>query len=160
MSLCLSTVIPDTLQITCVRSLIGQPISEGAELRLTCSASIQYKYDRLIALSVTFGKRIGAGGVVREIISNDKALGVIPGSSGSYMKRYHDGEITLQRRNGEAGWDQYVMKMSRVQPEDTGSYIFEASVWIWDPNGSWEKISQRKLDIGNLTVQRLGQCNH
>ncbi|KAM4613215.1 immunoglobulin superfamily member 8 [Polymixia lowei] len=157
-------VIPDTLQISYTRSLVGQPLPEGAELTLTCSASVQSKEHT--HLSVTFGKRggegsgSGAGGevsTVREIISIDRVLGVIPGSSGSYKKRYNDGEITLEKRNGEAGRDVYVMRMSAVQPEDSGSYFCEASQWILDPDGTWQKIAQRTLDIGNLTVLRLAE---
>ncbi|XP_029358810.1 immunoglobulin superfamily member 8 [Echeneis naucrates] len=156
-------VIPDTLQISFSRSLTGQPVPEGAELTLTCSAGIQS--EQLTHLSITFGKRgrgedsvSGAGGegsAVREIISIDKLLGVVPGRS--YKKRYSDGEITLEKRNGEAGLDVYVMKMKAVQPDDTGSYFCEASQWILDPDRSWQKIAQRTLDIGNLTVQQLAE---
>lgn len=113
-----------------------------------------------------FGKRGGgdgsgggAGGevsTVREIISIDNMLAVVPGRS--YKKRYDDGEITLEKRNGEAGQDVYVMKMRAVQPDDTGAYFCEASQWIRDPDRSWQKIAQRTLEIGNLTVQQLGQC--
>ncbi|XP_078105015.1 immunoglobulin superfamily member 8 isoform X2 [Sander vitreus] len=154
-------VIPDTLQISYSRLLAGQPVPEGAELTLTCSAGIQS--EQLTHLSIMFGKRSdgeglgsGAGGVVstvREIISIDKLLGVVPGHL--YKKRYNDGEITLEKRNGEAGQDVYVMKMRVVQPDDTGSYFCEASQWILDPDRSWQKIAQRTLDIGNLTVQQL-----
>lgn len=163
--LCTPTVIPDTLQISYSRSLTGQPVSEGASLTLTCSASIQS--EQLTHLSITFGKRGGAEGLpsgageevstVREIISIDKLLGVVPGRF--YKKRYDDGEITLEKRNGEGGQGVYVMKMTAVQPDDSGSYFCEASQWILDPNRSWQKIAQRTLDIGNLTVQQLGQCN-
>ncbi|XP_075967155.1 immunoglobulin superfamily member 8 [Anarhichas minor] len=156
-------VIPDTLQISFTRSLTGQPVPEGAELTLTCSAGIQS--EQLTHLSITFGKRAagegldsGAGGEVstaREIISVDKLLGVVPGHS--YKKRYDDGEITLEKRNGEAGLDVYVMKMRAVQPQDTGTYFCEASQWIRDPDRSWQKIAQRTLDIGNLTVQQLAE---
>uniref|UniRef100_UPI003AADA4F3 immunoglobulin superfamily member 8 n=1 Tax=Centroberyx gerrardi TaxID=166262 RepID=UPI003AADA4F3 len=157
-------VIPDTLQISYSRALSGQPVPEGAELTLTCSAGVQSKQHT--HLSITFGKRggesseSGAGGevsTVGEIISIDRVLGVTPGSSGSYKKRYDDGEITLEKRNGEGGRDVYVMKMSAVQAEDTGSYFCEASQWILDPDGSWQKIAQRILDIGNLTVQKLAE---
>lgn len=161
----MTAVIPDTLQISYSRSLTGQPVPEGAELMLTCSASIQS--EQLTHLSITFGKRGGAessgggagGGVstVREIISIDKMLGIVPGRS--YRKRYDDGEITLEKRNGEGGQGVYVMKMRAVQPDDTGSYFCEASQWILDPDRSWQKIAQRTLDIGNLTVQQLGQCD-
>ncbi|XP_028262334.1 immunoglobulin superfamily member 8 [Parambassis ranga] len=157
-------VIPDTLQVSYLRSLTGQPMPEGAELTLTCSASIQS--EQLTHLSITFGKRDvgdgsgggGAGGevsTVREIISIDKLLGVVPGRF--YKKRYDDGEITLEKRNGEGGQGVYVMKMRAVQPDDTGSYFCEASQWIRDSDRSWQKIAQRTLDIGNLTVQQLAE---
>lgn len=156
-------VIPDTLQISYSRALTGQPMPEGAELTLTCSASIQS--EQLTHLSIMFGKRGGgesqgggAGGEVsnvREIISIDKLLGVVPGRL--YKTRYDDGEITLEKRNGEAGQDLYVMKMRAVQPDDSGSYFCEASQWILDPDRSWQKIAQRTLDIGNLTIQQLAE---
>ncbi|XP_029907371.1 immunoglobulin superfamily member 8 [Myripristis murdjan] len=157
-------VIPDTLQISYSRSLTGQPVPEGSELTLSCSAAVQSRQHT--HLSVTFGKRGGqssgspAGGevsTIREIISIDRVLTVTPGRSGSYKKRYDDGEITLEKRNGEGGRDLYLMKMKAVQPEDTGSYFCEASQWILDPDGSWQKIAQRTLDIGNLTVQQLAE---
>lgn len=155
-------MIPDTLQISYSRLLTSQPVPEGAELTLTCSSSIQS--EQLTHLAITFGKR-GAGegsgsetggevSTVREIISIDKFLGIVPGRF--YKKRYDAGEITLEKRNGEGGQGVYVMKMRAVQPDDTGSYFCEASQWILDPDRSWQKIAQRTLDIGNLTVQQLG----
>ncbi|XP_069547042.1 immunoglobulin superfamily member 8 [Brachyistius frenatus] len=156
-------VIPDTLQITYYRSLSRQSMPEGAELTLTCSASIQS--EQLTHLSITFGKRGGdegtgseAGGEVstdRDIISIDKFLGVIPG--GFYKKRYDDGEITLEKRNGEGGMGVFVMKMRVLQLDDTGLYFCEASQWILDPDRSWQKIVQRTLDIGNFIVQQLAE---
>lgn len=157
-------MIPDTLQISYSRSLTSQPVPEGAELTLTCSAGIQS--EQLTHLSIMFGKRGGGEGLgsgsggevstVREIISIDKLLGVAPGRS--FKKRYDDGEITLEKRNGEAGLGVYVMTMKAVQPDDTGSYFCEASQWILDRDRSWQKIAQRTMDIGNLTVQQLGWC--
>ncbi|KAM6976577.1 immunoglobulin superfamily member 8 [Aplochiton taeniatus] len=154
-------VIPDTLLISYSRALTGQPMPEGAELQLTCSANVQSLQHT--HLSVTFGVRGGsAGGAaaggevsnVREIIAIDRELGVSPGNS--YGKRYDDGEITLVKRSdGADARDVYAMKMSAVAPEDSGSYFCEASQWILDPDGTWQKIAQRTLDIGNLTVQPL-----
>ncbi|XP_061687443.1 immunoglobulin superfamily member 8 isoform X2 [Syngnathoides biaculeatus] len=160
-------VISDTLQISFTRSLTGQPLPEGAELTLTCSASI--RSEQLTHLSVTFGKRgarAGSGGAaaaaggpelstVREIISIDKLLGVVPGRA--YKKRYDDGDVTLEKRNGEGGQDVYVMKMRGLQPDDTGAYFCEAAQWIRDPDRSWQKIAHRTLDIGNLTVKQLSE---
>lgn len=144
-------VIPDTLQISYSRSLTGQPLPEGAELTLTCSGSIHS--EQLTHLSVMFGKR-GVASDDTEIISIDKMLGVVPGRL--YQKRYEDGEITLEKRSVEGGQDQYVMRMRGVRADDGGSYFCEASQWILDPDRSWQKIAQRTLDIGNLTVNKLG----
>ncbi|CAK6952676.1 immunoglobulin superfamily member 8 [Scomber scombrus] len=156
-------VIPDTLQISYTRTLTSLPVPEGAEVTLTCSAGIQS--EQLTHLSIMFGKRSGgdgsggeAGGevnTVREIISIDNMLGVVPGRS--YKMRYDNGEITLEKRNGEGGLGTYVMKMRGVQPDDSGAYFCEASQWIRDPDRSWQKIAQRTLDIGNLTVQQLAE---
>lgn len=158
-------MIPDTLQISYTRTLTSQPVPEGAQVVLTCSAGI--RSEQLTHLSIMFGKRGGgdgsggeAGGevsTVREIISIDNMLGVVPGRS--YKKRYDNGDITLEKRNGEGGLGTYVMKMTGVLPDDSGAYFCEASQWIRDPDRSWQKIAQRTLDIGNLTVQQLGQCN-
>ncbi|XP_005797045.1 immunoglobulin superfamily member 8 [Xiphophorus maculatus] len=156
-------VIPDSLQISYIRSLTSQPVHEGSELTLMCSSSIQS--EQLTHLSIVFGKRggsersdSGAGSevsTIREIISIDKLLGVVPGRF--YKKRYDDGEITLEKRNGEGGQGLYLMKMKAVQPDDAGSYFCEASQWIRDPDRTWQRIAQRTLDIGNLTIQQLAE---
>ncbi|XP_056885423.1 immunoglobulin superfamily member 8 [Takifugu flavidus] len=156
-------VIPDTLQISYSRSLTSQPVPEGTELTLSCSAGIQS--EQLTHVSIMFGKRGGgestASGAaeevstVREIISIDKMLSVVPGRS--YRKRYDGGEITLEKRNGEAGLGMYVMRMKVLQPDDAGSYFCEASQWIRDPDRSWQKIAQRTMEIGNLTVRQLAE---
>lgn len=143
-------VIPDTLQISFSRSLTGQPLPEGAELTLTCSGSI--RSEQLTHLSMVFGRRGGTSDDT-EIISIDKMLGVVPGRL--YQRRYEDGDITLEKRSVEGGQDQYVMKMRGVRADDAGSYFCEASQWILDPDRSWQKIAQRMLDIGNLTVNKL-----
>ena len=151
-------MIPDTLQISYSRSLTGQPVPEGAELQLTCSAGVQSEQHTHV--SVTFGVRGGPGGPgagVREVIAVDKELVVRPGEALSYGKRYEAGEISLEKRGLEAGRHAYVMKMRAVAPEDSGTFYCEAAQWILDPVGRWEKIAQRTLDIGNLTVLPLGQ---
>ncbi|KAL0978891.1 hypothetical protein UPYG_G00177250 [Umbra pygmaea] len=150
-------VIPDTLLISSPRSLIGQPVPEGAELKLTCSSAVQSKEHT--HLSVTFGVR-GSGsstetGTQRDIIAIDKELAVRPGRGDSYQKRYDNGEITLVKSVGDGGMDVYTMTMSAVIPGDSGPYFCEASQWILDPDGVWQKIAQRSLEVGNLTVQPL-----
>ncbi|ROK31092.1 Immunoglobulin superfamily member 8, partial [Anabarilius grahami] len=151
-------VIPDTLLITHSRILSGQPVIEGTELQLTCAASVQSVQHTHV--SVTFGMRSSRGAEslghnLREIIAIDRELRVTPGHSGGYGKRYRDGEIALEKRKGDGGRDLYVLKMSALAPEDSGSYFCEAVQWIRDPDGQWERIAQRTMELGNLTVQPL-----
>lgn len=154
-----SKVIPDTLLITHPRILSGQPVIEGAELQLTCAASIQSEQHTHV--SVTFGVRgskgaESAGHNLREIITLDRDLRVTPGRGGTSEKRYRDGEIALEKRSGDGGRDLYVLKISTLAPEDSGAYFCEAVQWIRDPAGNWERIAQRTMELGNLTIQPLG----
>lgn len=151
-------VIPDTLQITHSRILSGQPVIEGTELQLTCAASVQSQQHTHV--SVTFGVRSSRetesqGHNLREIISIDRELRVTPGHSGGFAKRHRDGEITLEKRKGDRGQDLYTLKISALTPEDSGSYFWEAAQWIRDPDGKWERIALRTMELGNLTVQPL-----
>ncbi|XP_043088149.1 immunoglobulin superfamily member 8 [Puntigrus tetrazona] len=153
-------VIPDTLLITHSRILSGQPVTEGTELQLTCAASVQS--DQHTHVSVTFGVRSARGPEslghnLREIIGVDRELRVTPGRSGAYGKRYRDGEMTVEKRKGDGGRDLYVLKMSALAPEDSGSYFCEAAQWIRDPDGKWERNAQRTMELGNLTVQPLAE---
>ncbi|XP_028854170.1 immunoglobulin superfamily member 8 [Denticeps clupeoides] len=150
-------VIPDTLLISHHRTLSGQPMAEGAELQLTCKAAAQSQQHTHV--SVTFGVRGGSalsgapGHNLREVVSIDRMLAVSPGRS--YDRRYRDGEISLEKRSGDSSGDLYVMRIGAVAPEDAGSFFCEAAQWILDPNGEWQRIAQRTLELGNLTVQPL-----
>lgn len=149
-------VMPDTLLITHSRILSGQPVTEGTELQLTCAASVQSPQHT--HLSVTFGVRGSTdsgslGHNLREIISIDRELRVIPGRGEE--KRYQDGEISLDKRSGDGGRDLYVLTISALAPEDSGAYFCEAVQWILDPSDQWERIAQRTMELGNLAVQPL-----
>ncbi|XP_076124212.1 immunoglobulin superfamily member 8 [Alosa pseudoharengus] len=156
-------VIPDTLLISHPRTLSGQPMTEGSELQLTCKASALSQQHTHLA--ITFGVRGGAGAAMgppgaqghtlREIISLDRGLAVTAGRGGSYDKRYQAGEIGLEKRVGDSSGDLYVMKIGALAPEDSGSYFCEAAQWIRDPDGTWQRIAQRTMELGNLTVQPL-----
>ncbi|XP_026068723.1 immunoglobulin superfamily member 8-like [Carassius auratus] len=151
-------VIPDTLLITHSRILSGQPMIEGTELQLTCAAAVQS--DQHTHVSVTFHMRSSKGAesqgpTLSEIISIDPELHVTPGHSATYRKRYRDGEIAVEKRRGGGVRDLYVLKMSVLTAEDSGSYFCEAAQWIRDPDGKWERIAQRTMELGNLTVQPL-----
>lgn len=141
-------------------------MTEGAELQLTCKASALSRQHT--HLSITFGVRGGAetamgppgaqGNTLREIIAIDRGLAVTPRPNG-YDKRYQAGEISLEKRTGDSSGDLYVMKIGALAPEDSGSYFCEAAQWILDPDGTWQRIAQRTMELGNLTVQPLGQSH-
>ncbi|KAM9483608.1 immunoglobulin superfamily member 8 [Clarias gariepinus] len=151
-------VIADTLLITHSQVLNGQPVIEGTELQLTCTASVQSAQHT--HLSVTFGMRssTGSGSLghnLKEVISIDRELRVTPGRGGSYEKRYNNGEISMEKRSGHKGGDLYTLKISMLALEDSGSYFCEAVQWILDPSGQWERIAQRTVELGTLSVKPL-----
>ncbi|KAK1796419.1 hypothetical protein P4O66_009473, partial [Electrophorus voltai] len=151
-------VIPDTLLITHTRVLTGQPVPEGAGLQLTCATSVMTVQHTHVSL--TFGVRSSTGygfpgHNLHEVMSIDHELRVVPGRGSSYQQRYTDGEIGLEKRSGEGGRDMYVLKMSALEPGDSGSYFCEAAQWILDPSYQWERIAQRTMELGNLSVQPL-----
>ncbi|KAI5109089.1 immunoglobulin superfamily member 8 precursor, partial [Silurus meridionalis] len=151
-------VITDTLLITHTRILNGQPVIEGTELQLTCAAAVHSTQHT--HLSVTFGMRGSTdsgslGHNLKEIISIDRELRVTPGRGGSYEKRYKNGEIFMEKRSGDDEKDLYIMKISALALEDSGSYFCEAAQWVLDPSGQWERIAQRTMELGNLSVQPL-----
>ncbi|TRY98921.1 hypothetical protein DNTS_032009 [Danionella cerebrum] len=152
-------VIPDTLLITHSRILSGVPVTEGTELQLTCAASVQS--EQHTHLSVTFGLRSrqsdSLGHNLREIMTIDRDLRATPGTAGAYTKRYDAGEVALEKRKGDGGRDLYVLKINTLAPEDSGSYFCEAAQWIRDPDGTWERIAQRTMELGNLSVQPLSE---
>ncbi len=159
----ISAVIPDTLLITHSRILSGQPVIEGTELQLTCchvgpesdSTPHGVRHVRRARRAAAAPESLGHN--LREIIGVDRELRVTPGHSGAYGTRYRDGEESLWRsgRATEAGictcW-----RWGALAPEDSGSYFCEAAQWIRDPDSKWERIAQRTMELGNLTVQPLG----
>ncbi|KAF5905680.1 immunoglobulin superfamily member 8-like, partial [Clarias magur] len=151
-------VIADTLLITHSHVLNGQPVIEGKELQLTCTDSVQSAQHT--HLSVTFGMRssTGSGSLghnLKEVISIDRELRVASGRGGSYEKRYNNGEISMEKRRGQEGKDHYILKISMLALEDSGSYFCEAVQWILDPSGEWERIAQRTMELGTLFVKPL-----
>ncbi|KAK1151245.1 immunoglobulin superfamily member 8-like [Acipenser oxyrinchus oxyrinchus] len=167
-------VIPDSLKVNHTptpqappsRSLGSQSLPEGVELELTCAASV--KSEQHTHLSVTFVVQGGGGarGVVREggsghdvrdIISIGRDLGVYPGRGGVYERRYAEGGVSVEKRRGqsEEEGDFYSLRIASLQPSDSGTYFCKVSQWIHDPEGSWERIAQRTVGLGNVVVQPI-----
>ncbi|TVK90436.1 Immunoglobulin superfamily member 8 [Bagarius yarrelli] len=151
-------VITDTLQITHSRILNGQPVMEGTTLQLTCAASVQSAQHTHVSLMFGMRGSTDSGSLghnLKEIISIDRELHVTPGRGGSYEKRYSNGEISLEKRTGDDDRDLYILKISMLALEDSGSYFCEAAQWVLDPSGQWERIAQRTMELGTLVVQPI-----
>nr|DBA13787.1 TPA: hypothetical protein GDO54_004829 [Pyxicephalus adspersus] len=156
-------VIPDTLQVSAKMVAKGRQspssslqlnLVEGRELHLSCTAyadSTQHTH-----LSVTFavsdpGAPVG-GPVLRNIISIDRDFSVQPSNEHqTYRERFLNGEIRLEKMENST----YKMVISRVRPQDTGSYYCTAAQWIQDADRSWQKITEKRSILAQVTVQTL-----
>lgn len=161
----LSIVIPDTLQVSpkmaakgrvSASSTLQLNLVEGRELHLPCSASADSTQHT--HLSVTFGvSDPGAplgGGTVRNIISVGRDFTVEPSNEHlAYGERFLRGEIRLEKTENAT----YRMVLTRARPRDTGTYHCTAAQWIQDPDGSWQKITEKRSVLAQLTVQSIGE---
>ncbi|XP_077319927.1 immunoglobulin superfamily member 8 [Lithobates pipiens] len=156
-------VIPDTLHVSpkmaakgrvSASSTLQLNLVEGQELHLPCSASADSTQHT--HLSVTFGvSDPGApvgGGTVRNIISVGRDFTVEPSNEHpAYGERFLRGEIRLEKIENTT----YRMVLTRARPRDTGTYHCTAAQWIQDPDGSWQKITEKRSVLAQLTVQSI-----
>lgn len=156
-------VIPDTLHVSpkmaakgrvSASSTLQLNLVEGRELHLPCSAS-SYSTQHT-HLSVTFGvSEPGApvgGGTVRNIISVARDFTVeLSNEHAAYGERFLRGEIRLEKTENAT----YRMVLTRARPRDTGTYHCTAAQWIQDPDESWQKITEKRSVLAQLTVQSI-----
>ncbi|XP_018420731.1 PREDICTED: LOW QUALITY PROTEIN: immunoglobulin superfamily member 8 [Nanorana parkeri] len=132
---------------------------QGRELHLSCSASADSTQHT--HLSVTFGVSdpgapVGRG-TLRNIISLGRDFTVEPSKEHqTYGERYLNGELRLEKTDNST----YKMVITRVRPQDTGSYHCTAAQWIQDPDGSWQKVTEKRSVLAQLTVQSVGRDGH
>ncbi|KAM5125989.1 LOW QUALITY PROTEIN: immunoglobulin superfamily member 8, partial [Mantella aurantiaca] len=156
-------VIPDTLQVYAKMAAKGRvsassplqlSLVEGRELHLSCMASedsAQHTH-----LSVTFGVSdpgapVGRG-TLRDIISIGRDFTVEPSNEHEvYTERYRNGEIRLEKIYNST----YQMVITRLRPQDTGTYHCTASQWILDPDRTWQRITEKRSMLALLSVQPI-----
>ncbi|XP_053559103.1 immunoglobulin superfamily member 8 [Bombina bombina] len=155
-------VIPDSLQVSAKSVHKGRlsaapplqlTLTEGRELHLSCSAlseSLQHTH-----LSVSFGVTAPDAPVGRqtlqEIISVQRDFSVIPASTQVYSQRFQKGEVRVEKSDSSA----YKMIIARALPQDAGTYHCTAAQWIQDPDGSWQKITEKRSVLAQVTVQTI-----
>ncbi|XP_075049267.1 immunoglobulin superfamily member 8 [Mixophyes fleayi] len=155
-------VVPDTLQVFSKSAPKGRlnaaaplqlNLMEGRELHLSCAAltdSLQHTH-----LSVSFGVTSPGTPVGREtlqtIISIQRDFGVEPATTKTYNDRFSNGEIRVEKSDNAT----YKMVISRVRPQDAGTYHCTAAQWIQDPDGSWQRITEKRSVLAEVTIQTI-----
>ncbi|KAM4662433.1 immunoglobulin superfamily member 8 isoform 2-T2 [Discoglossus pictus] len=155
-------VIPDSLQVSAksipkgrlsASSPLQVTLSEGHELHLTCSA--QSESQQHTHLSVSFGVSAPDAPVGRqtlqEIISVERDFSVVPASSLVYSERYQKGEVRVEKSDNVT----YKMVISRARLQDSGTYHCTAAQWIQDPDGTWQRITEKRSVLAQVTVQSI-----
>ncbi|XP_076858033.1 immunoglobulin superfamily member 3-like isoform X1 [Brachyhypopomus gauderio] len=120
-------------------------VSEGDLLQLKCQVSshtFQHTH-----LSVTWYVR--GTEQTFPIISLDKDLTVRPGSS--FEHRYLSGLISIEKVEDTT----YRLRISQVQPSDSGEIYCQADEWILDPDRSWMRIAYKNTTGSNVKVETL-----
>ncbi|XP_069805581.1 immunoglobulin superfamily member 8 isoform X2 [Dendropsophus ebraccatus] len=151
-------VIPDTLQVSSKATSKGRLSSasplqlslvEGQELHLSCSAlahSSQHTH-----LSVSFGVSAPGAPVGREtlqeIISIQWDFSVEP----ARQERYLNEEIRVEKSDNST----YKMVITRLRAQDAGTYHCTAAQWIQDPDGDWQKITEKRSVLAQVSVQTI-----
>ncbi|KAM4013850.1 immunoglobulin superfamily member 8 [Anomaloglossus baeobatrachus] len=152
-------VIPDTLQVSSVgfsRGRLSSPpplqlhLVEGRELHLSCQALTASPLHT--HLSVTFGMSEPGTPVGREtlqdIISVQWDFSV---KLASYTDRYLKEEIRVEKSDNST----YKMVIARLRPQDTATYHCTTAQWIQDPDGGWQKITEKRAVLAQVFVQTI-----
>ncbi|KAG9465815.1 hypothetical protein GDO78_017692 [Eleutherodactylus coqui] len=145
-------VIPDTLQVSSTGTSKGRLSSppplqlhllEGRELHLSCLAqadSAQHTH-----LSVSFG--VGRE-TLQDILSIRRDSCVEPGL---YSERYLNDEIRVEKSDNST----FKLVISRLRPQDAGTYHCTAAQWIQDPDGDWQRIIEKSSVLAQVSVQTV-----
>ncbi|XP_030042966.1 immunoglobulin superfamily member 8 [Microcaecilia unicolor] len=157
-------VIPDLLQVsaTSTSPLKGRlasvsplhlTMTESKELQLSCTALTQSQQHT--HLSVSFGVSAPDTPVGRqtlqEIIAVRRDFTTEVGASSLFADRYESGELRIEK----AGNDKYKMVITSLHPEDRGTYHCTAAEWIQDPDGSWQKITEKRSVLAQVNIQAI-----
>ena len=158
-----TAVIPDVLRVSPSlpkgRQSSSSPLTlstpESKEIQLTCTASTESQQHSHLSVSFGFSSLAAPAGRqnLQEIIAVRHDFSV-EGAEGSpmYADRYQKGDLRVEKSGG----DKYKMVITRAQPEDAGTYHCTVGEWIQDPDGSWQKIVEKRSVLPQLKVQTIG----
>uniref|UniRef100_A0A4W4H5V4 Ig-like domain-containing protein n=1 Tax=Electrophorus electricus TaxID=8005 RepID=A0A4W4H5V4_ELEEL len=139
-------VIEDTL-VALYSGPASHSMSEGASLQLECQVSSQtFQHTHV---SVTW--HVHGPTQNSTIITLDRDLTVRPGSA--FEQRYRAGLVSMEKVDDTT----YRLRMSEVQPADSGEIFCQADEWILDPDRSWMRIAYRNTTGSSVRVEALGK---
>ncbi|XP_035378654.1 immunoglobulin superfamily member 3 isoform X1 [Electrophorus electricus] len=137
-------VIEDTL-VALYSGPASHSMSEGASLQLECQVSSQtFQHTHV---SVTW--HVHGPTQNSTIITLDRDLTVRPGSA--FEQRYRAGLVSMEKVDDTT----YRLRMSEVQPADSGEIFCQADEWILDPDRSWMRIAYRNTTGSSVRVEAL-----
>ncbi|XP_036401289.1 prostaglandin F2 receptor negative regulator [Megalops cyprinoides] len=138
-------VIGDSLKVA--PSAPPAVVPEGSPFSLRCNAT-QNSSERT-HLSVTWSLRKGASS--EDILTFGPDGKVTVGSS--FAQRYTDGGLRLHPRgDGEFG-----LVLTEALPADQGVYVCTAGVWVQEGAKVWQKIQEKKVEMGEVRVTPTAQ---
>ncbi|KAE8589203.1 hypothetical protein XENTR_v10022912 [Xenopus tropicalis] len=155
-------VLPDSLQVSGRSAprgrLVPAPplqltLSEGSDLHVDCTAlsdSPQHSH-----LSVSFGlTRPGAPvgrHTLQDIVSVQRDFSVEPAQSDPYSRRHQMGELRVEKSDSGT----FKLVLSRAQPQDSGTYHCTAAQWLQDPDGTWQRVAEKRSILAEVTIQTI-----
>ncbi|XP_029436784.1 immunoglobulin superfamily member 8 isoform X2 [Rhinatrema bivittatum] len=157
-------VIPDLLHVsaTSTSPLKGRlaavsplhlAMAESKEMQLTCTALTQSQQHTHLAVSFGVSAPDAPVGrqTLKEIIAVRRDFTVEAGTGGLFADRHQSGEVRVEK----TGADKYKLVIASLRPEDTGTYHCTAAEWIQDPDGSWQKITEKRSVLAQVNVQAI-----
>ncbi|XP_070622735.1 immunoglobulin superfamily member 8 [Erythrolamprus reginae] len=155
-------VIPDQLSVSAAPPSGAEPplrgrgvpppaqmvLLESQDLLLTCAVASGTQQHTHLSASFTVSAP-GSPRLQQEVIGlrRDFALE----AAGRFAPRRLARELSL---NKLGGW-KYQMALERLRPEDSGTYHCTAAEWIQDPDGSWQQITEKRVALADVSVQRI-----
>lgn len=107
-------------------------------------------------LSVSFGLSAPGAPVGRDtlqdVISVQRDFTVEPARND---ERYLNEEIRVEKSDNST----YKMVIARVRAQDAGTYHCTAAQWIQDPDGGWQKITEKRSVLAQVSVQTVGEAH-
>ncbi|XP_063002370.1 immunoglobulin superfamily member 8 [Elgaria multicarinata webbii] len=130
---------------------LQRTLLESQDLRLACRVASETQQHTHLSVSFGFSAPETPGDLrtLQEVIGVRRDFAVEAGRR--FAERHGAHELSLTK----LGDQQYQMELGGLRPEDSGRYHCTVGEWIQDPDGSWQKIAEKRLVLAQVTVQTI-----